>query len=139
MSLDTTQSELDIVTRLKTVIPRVYETEVPDGTVPIVYPLIVVYFGEPTRTGRDRGIVSTRNDTLRAFCTVQIQAKDASAARVIANKVRTTMTGYRPTDCGEMVLEGGSAYPSSAASIVQPTIYYREIGYSWLTNLSYNA
>ena len=137
MSLDTTQAEAAIVSRLITVLSRVYVTEVPDSVTP-VYPLVVIYFGDPVRIGTDRGIVSTRNDTQRGFAVIQVQAPTDAAARDIKNKIRVSMVGYRPTDCGEMVLEGGYGY-SKAATTVKPTIYYREVGMSWLTNLSYNA
>jgi len=137
MSLDTTQAEAAIVARLSAVLSRVYVTEVPDSVAP-VYPLVVIYFGDPVRTGTDRGIVSTRNDTQRGFAVIQVQAPTDAAARDIKNKIRVSMVGYRPTDCGEMVLEGGYGY-SKAATTVKPTIYYREVGMSWLTNLSYNA
>lgn len=137
MSLDTTLAEADIVVRLKTITPRVYVTEVPDNVTP-VYPLIVIYFGDPVRIATDKGIVSTRNDTLRGFAVIQVQAPTDTVARDIKNKVRVSMPGYRPTDCGEMVLEGGYGY-SKAATSVKPTIYYREVGMSWLTNLSYNV
>jgi len=137
MSLDTTQAEAAIVARLVTVLSRVYVTEVPDSVTP-VYPLVVIYFGDPVRIGTDRGIVSTRNDTQRGFAVIQVQAPTDAAARDIKNKIRVSMVGYRPTDCGEMVLEGGYGY-SKAATTVKPTIYYREVGMSWLTNLSYNA
>ena len=137
MSLDTTAAEAAIIARLATTLSRVYVTEVPDNVTP-VYPLIVVYFGDPVRIGTDRGIVSTRNDTQRGFAVIQVQAPTDDAARIIKNKIRVSMVGYRPTDCGEMVLEGGYGY-SKAATGVKPTIYYREVGMSWLTNLSYNA
>lgn len=135
MSLDTTQAETDIINRLKTVaVPRVYTTEVPDGVSP-TYPLIVVYFGDPARITTDRGIVTTRDDTLRGYALVQIQAPTDAAANIVKNKVRANLTGYRPTDCGEMMLEGGFSY-SRSSSTAPPTIYYREVAFSWLTNLS---
>lgn len=135
MSLDTTSAEADILARLETIVPRVYTTEVPDGISP-VYPLIVVYFGDPIRIGTDRGIVSTRNDTLRGYGLVQVQAPTDAAANAVKNRVRNALTGYRPTDCGEMMLEGGFAYSRSSGA-AKPTLYYREVAFSWLTNLSW--
>lgn len=136
MSLDTTAMEDSIITELKTIIPRVYISSVPDGVAP-VYPYIVVYFGEPMRIASDRGIVSTRNDTLRAYATCEVVAPTDDAARKIVNKIRLALTGFRPTDSGEMGREGGGGY--SSARKASELLYYRSVGFSWLTNLSWNS
>ena len=135
MALTTQPAEDAIVARLKTIVPRVYVTEVPDGVSP-VYPYIVVYFGEPTRMSKDRGIVSTRQDTLRGFATFQVVSPTDAASNAVKNAIRESLPGYRPPDCGEMMLEGGGGY-SKAATGTAPTLYYREVAMSWLTNLSW--
>jgi len=134
MVLSTSAVEADVIAQLKTIVPRVYTTSVPEGISPD-YPLIVVYFLEPVRTSADRNVVSTRFDTLRGGCTVEIQAPTDDAANKVKDKVRN-LAGYRPPDCGEMQLEGGTAIYPHTSNGLNPTLYFRYVAFSWLTNLS---
>ncbi len=139
MSLDTEPTEKDIKTRIETLFPgtpRVWVSAVPDNVPTPQTPYCVLYFGSPVRTGSDHHITSTRNDTLRGFVTVQWISRDDESCRAMANKTRNLLTGYRPVDSGEMILEGGGSY-SSANGGVKPTLFYRETGYSYRTNLSW--
>lgn len=136
MSLNTGPTEDSIITQLKTVISRVYGTEVPSDIV-VVYPFIVVYFGTPIRSGLDHHITSVRNDTQIGYLTVQTISTTDISARDINNKVRDKLVGFIPTDGSEMVPEGGISY-SKVNSLAQPTKYYRESAFSYRTNLSWN-
>jgi hypothetical protein len=135
MSLDTTQTETDIINRIKTVLPRVYITEVPDGTDP-GDPYVVVYFGEPSRIGTDHHLTSTRNDTLRGFLTIQVISRTDAAASAIKNRIKNALVGFRPADSGEIIAEGGLSY-SEASTSGASTKYYRELGFSYMTNLTW--
>lgn len=136
MTLNLTPEE-DILSRVQTnVLSRTYDTEVPEGTTP-AYPYVVVYFGTPVRSASDHHITSTRNDTLIGYVTVQVISKDAVSARAIASKAQGELTGYRPVDSGEMILDGGTAY-SRVATDTKPTRFYRELAFSYRTNLTFN-
>jgi hypothetical protein len=137
MSLSTSSVEDAIEERLKTINPRVYISEVPDDVSTPKSPYIVVYFGGPIRAAGDHHITSSRNDTNIFYCTVQVIGRTDKAARDVNNLIRDSLTGFRPPDCGEMVLEGGLSY-SSGNGDTKPTDYYRETGYSMRTNLSWN-
>lgn len=134
--LDTTQTEVDIENRIKTVMPRVWVTEVPMGVNP-GDPYAVVYFGDPIRTATDHHITSTRNDTLRGYFTVQVIASTEAAARAVKNRIKNALVGYVPTDSGEIMSEGGMSY-SAANTSGSSTKYYREMGFSYFTNLGFN-
>ena len=136
MGLETSPTEDDIVTRLKTIIPRVYTTEVEAGVSP-VYPLIVAYFGTPVRMAHGRSIMSTRQDALRGYGRFDVAAPTDAAARVIKDRILDSMVGYRPTNAGEMTLEGGAQYARASLDGGEP-LYYRSVALSWVTNLAYN-
>jgi len=139
MPLSPILTEDAITARLATIVPRVYTTEVPDGVAP-VYPYIVVYFGTPVRMARGRNLMSTRQDAMRGYCMIEVAAPTDAAARAVQGAVIESLTGYRPTNAGEMTLEGGAGGGySRAATGTNPTVYYREVAYSWVTNLAWNA
>ena len=138
MSLDVTQTETEIEDRLKTIIPRVYNTEVPAGIDPSPQgkPYMVVFFGDPIRTAGDHHITSTRSDVLRGYFTVQVVGADFASVRAIRDRVKNALVGFRPFDSGEIVAEGGISY-SRAASNGSDVKYIRELGFSYKTNLTF--
>jgi hypothetical protein len=136
MSLETTPTEDDIVARISTqVIPRVVDTEVPEATT-VAVPYILIEWGGPVRSEQDHHITSTVNDTLIGYGTFTVVSSDARSAKQVADKLRKALTGYRPVDSGEMILEGGVTY-SNATTTVKPNRFYRSLAYSWRTNLSW--
>lgn len=136
MSLDTGPTEAAIEAEIKTTLghDRVYVTQVPDGLTP-KYPYVVLYYGEPIRSARDRHITTTRDDVLVGYVTVQVISTTDSSANAVKNRIKNALTGFRPIDSGEMVLEGGMAY-SDADTRVSPTRYFRELGFTYRTNLT---
>jgi hypothetical protein len=131
--IDTTQTEEDILDQIKTVLPRVYVSEVPDNVDP-GDPYIVVYFGDPIRIATDHHVENVRHDTMIGYFTVQVISKTDKAARDIKNRVKSALVGFRPYDSGAIVAEGGVSRSRSATESV-PKMYYRENGYSYLTNM----
>lgn len=118
----------------------VYTSEVPeDGDINwnngLFSPYLVVFFGGPIRSARDKGIVSTRFDTTILYCTVEVYAPVADTAAFLKDKVVDVLTGFRPPDCGEMVLEGGLAY-SKASNEVRPTQYIDSTAFTTRGNLT---
>lgn len=136
MTLDTTPLEEDIEATVRSVISRVWISEIPADVVTPQMPYAMIYFGGPIRSAADHHITSTRNDTNIGYCTVQIVSSTNDSARDVNNRVRNALVGHRPPDCGEMALEGGLTY-SYGSDIVKPTKYYRETGYSYRTNLQW--
>lgn len=136
MSLDTTATETDILNAIKTAVghDRVWPTEVPDGQ-DAAFPYVIVYFGEPIRASGGRHITSTRDDLLIGYITVQVVSTTDASANAVKNRIKAALTGFRPVDSGEMVLEGGMGY-SAAQTQVKPTRYFRELAFSYRTNLT---
>lgn len=142
MTLKTTGFETYVVDRIKAAYPNlpVYDSEVPEDSA-IKYanglfsPFVVVYFGGPIRAARDRGIVSTRNDSTILYCTVEAYAPTSDTARVVRDNMIDLLTGSFPPDCGELSLEGGFSY-SRASATVRPTQYIRSLAFSTRGNLS---
>ena len=143
MSLDTTPIRNAIKARVATIPGMVvFEDEIPDNeTVPTtssgkLKPYVVLYFTEPARSARGRGIVSTRHDTNMMLCTAQVIAGDTNAANLQIDNVRDVLTGWYPPDAGEMTLYGGSAY-SRKGGTVAPTEYVRETVFRFPCNLTF--
>lgn len=137
MTLDTTATEAAILARLRTILPRFYDTKLPDNETPR-YPYGIVLFGEPQRTGTDRHVSGTRNDVQVGYVTVRVISTDVDSAKAIKNAVRDSLTGYRPPDSGEMGLEGGFG-TSSASTETRPTLFIRDTSFSYKTNLNWNT
>lgn len=127
--------EDDITAKLKTINSRVYVSEVPPDA--SNFPLMVCYFGGPIRSGQDHSLRGSRSDTMIAYLTVQVMSTTDSSARDVADLVRDLLMGYHPTNCGEMVVEGGMNY-SNVATSAAPTKYYREVAFTFRTNLADN-
>lgn len=135
--LDTGPLEDDIEAVVKTVCTRTWVSEIPSDVATPQMPYVILYFGGPIRSASDHHITSVRNDTMIGYCTVQVVSSTDKSARDVNNRIRNALVGYRPTDAGEMASEGGLAY-SRGNNDVKPTKYYRETGYSYRTNLSWN-
>lgn len=137
MPLNPSAAEDSIVEELEDIIPRVYDTEVPDGVSP-VYPMIVCYFGDPIRTARGRNILSVKNDPQRAYVLVQVASETVQSTKDIYGAVREKLIGFCPDNSGEMVPEGLGVSYSRSNGNSKPTVYYREAGFSYITNLEWN-
>ena len=138
--LDPTQAFNDIQDLLSTGPWDVYADEVPeDGTINwkngLFDPFVVVYFGGPIRSGTDRSLISTRYDSTVLTCTVEVYAPKAQDARSIKGKITDMLTGFRPTDCGELTIALTNQY-SRASNNVRPTNYISAVGFSCVSNLS---
>ena len=104
--------------------------EVGDGT---FTPYVGVIFGGPIANVRDRGIVGVRQDLMTAYCIVRVAAPDAAVCRLLHDKVFNLLTGWSPTNSGQMEPKSGMAYSTGNANL-RPTRYYREHSYSYPTN-----
>jgi hypothetical protein len=136
MSLDTGPLEDDIEAVVRSVVPRVWISEVPDTVQTPAYPYAVIYFGGPFRAAGDHHMTSTRNDTNIAYCTVRVVSETDKSARDVNNRIRNALVGHIPPDSGEMGLEGGLTF-NNGSGAVKPTKFFRETGYTFRTNLNW--
>lgn len=136
MSLKTGQYEDEVLELVKTVCPRVFDTEVPEPGKTPAMPYVVLRWTEPVRTARDRHITSTRNDGQRGGLFLEVVSATSTSARDMKDLIKDTLTGFRPTDCGEFVAEGGIAF-SRANTEPKPTSYVRGVYFSFRTNLGW--
>lgn len=143
MTLGITAQVEDIATLMKTnLVPTVYDTEIPPATTVaytngIMDPYYVVTFGGPVRASQGRGIVSTRNDVTMLYCTVSCVAPDITGRNYLVDAAIDLLTGYKPVDSGEMVLDGGLQY-SNAYADVRPVKYYKDLSFIFRSNLTSN-
>jgi len=113
------ESQQEIVTLLKTIpnIP-IHEDELPDeipvtmspGT-DMIQPFITVSFGgEVEAPRRINGIVGARHDTAESTIVLQAVASTPATARLVLQRARNKLLGYKPTGCGEIrnALFGGT-------------------------------
>lgn len=144
MSLETAPIEEAIESRLDAnMAQQIFNSEAPeDAELAIVNglfkPYLVLYFGGPVRAQGDHHIVSTRHDTTIFYCTVQVNAARYTEARDIKDRVVELLTGFRPPNAGEMILEGGMGYSRNAGSKELPTVYVRETAFTMRANLSFD-
>lgn len=142
--LDPTAAWSDVVQTLDDEFPvTIYESQVPEDANIVVTnglfnPFIVVYSGGPIRSGTDHHITGSRNDTTVLYWTIAIYSPRVDTTNLLAGQVVTLLAGYRPPDCGEMMLDGGLSY-ERGSNTVRPTQYVREIAFTARSNLSWNA
>lgn len=142
MSLNPEPAFADVDARLRTIISRVYDAEIPeDEATPTdaagqMLPYIVAMTGGPIRSRRDRNLVTARRDGTILYWTIATYAPTASLARAYKGRVVDSLTGFRPTDCGELVLDGGMEF-TRASNSYRPTVYINTVHFSTVSNLSW--
>ena len=119
----------------------VYRSEIPEddaleyderGT---LRPFLVVEFGGPIRSARDRGIVSVRMDPYIIFLTVTAVAARAQDADAMKGLVIDTLLGLRVPDTGELQLSGAMSY-GRASNSIRPTQFIASQSFQTITNLT---
>ena len=139
MSLDLLAVQDQITAKLNELPQDVYETSVPDNK-KVAYsnnmflPYIVVFYGDMSESPRGRGITSVRNNAGLSYAIVRCIAPTDRAAKQVAGLVRDKLTGFQPTDAGELRLSsGGSSYVETDNSTAS-THYITEIPYVFIVN-----
>lgn len=141
MSLDTSDLEDDVLAKIGELFPK----EVFDGTIPedsslkydsrdTLIPFAIVEWGDLRRLPNDRGIVSVRQDTYMYYFTISVVAGRSRDARRLMRAVTNGITGYRPTDGGEVVPKATMSF-SRASNANRPTQYIYSTTYECVTNL----
>jgi hypothetical protein len=139
LSLDLLAVQDQITAKLNELPQDVYETSVPDNK-KVAYsnnmflPYIVVFYGDMSESPRGRGITSVRNNAGLSYAIVRCIAPTDRAAKQVAGLVRDKLTGFQPTDAGELRLSsGGSSYVETDNSTAS-THYITEIPYVFIVN-----
>ena len=139
MSLDLLAVQDQITVKLNELSQDVYETAVPEdvkiknGANGLFLPYIVAIYSDMQESALGRGILSTRYNTGTSFCVIECVAPTQRAARQVANLVRDKLTGFKPTDAGELRLIGGNNYSSIDGSGI-PRKYISEVSFVFTVN-----
>lgn len=142
MGLDTYPLEQSIQAKLESIFPlKVYDDDIPEdesleydshGT---LVPFMIVEWGDLTRPLKDRTLVSVRNDSYNFFFTVSVVTGRSEDTSVFFGKLMDGLTGFRPTDSGEVIPKGSMRFSRSAV-INRPTQYIRSATFQCITNLT---
>jgi hypothetical protein len=140
MSLNLLAVHDQITAKLNTDLPQdVYETAVPDdkkighGANALFKPYVVVTYGDMTEAGNQTGIISAKYNLGMSYCTIACVAPTQRAARQVADLVRNSLVGFRPTDGGELRLAGGRNYGDVDGNAV-PKKYISELNFVFPVN-----
>ena len=139
MSLDLLAVQNQIVVHLKTMAQDVYVTAVPDdskikhGPAGLFLPYVVVLFSDMKESATGNGITSVRHNPGLSYCVVQTYAPTDVSARQVSNIVRDKLTGFKPTDAGELRLAGGKTYSTVEYNAV-PKKYVSEVAFMFIVN-----
>lgn len=138
MGLSLLPIEDQIITKLKELPQTVYENGVPDDA-NLVYsngtmlPFIVPFFGGFARALDGRGITSVRQDLGESYIIIQCVGPTERSSRQVADLVRNKMTGFTPSDAGEMIPASNSRYVTPDFSS-RPAKYISEVTFRYAVN-----
>lgn len=140
MALSLLPVQDSIVVKLNELAQTVYENGVPDDTQleyqnGIMLPFIVPFFGGYARSTDGRGIVSSRQDLGQSYCIIQCVGPTERSSRQVADSVREKMTGFIPTDAGEMRPVGNSRVVLPDFSS-RPAKYVTEVTFTYPVNVN---
>lgn len=138
MGLSLIPIEDQIVTRLKELPQTVYENGVPDDanlqySNSVMLPFIVPFFGGFSRSLDGKGIVSSRQDLGESYVVIQCVAPTERSSRQVADIVRDKMTGFIPSDAGEMIPSGSPRFVTPDFSS-RPAKYISEVIFRYAVN-----
>lgn len=139
MSLDLLAVQDQITAKLNELAQDVYETSVPEdvkiktGANGLFLPYIVAVYGDMQESALGKGITSSRYNTGTSFCVIECVAPSERPARQVANLVRDKLTGFKPTDAGELRLVGGNNY-STIDGLSTPRKYVSEVSFIFTVN-----
>lgn len=139
MALDLLAVQDSIVNKLRELPQDVYETAVPDDSKlrfdsnGMILPYIVIEYSDMYEMANANGILSGRMDTKMSYVVVSCVGPTERSARQVANLVRDKLTGFVPTDAGEMRLSGGGvSYTKPEAKLNR---YMNELAFTFPVNI----
>jgi len=139
LSLDLLAVHDQITTKLNELNQDVYDISVPEdtkikmGANGLFLPYVVAVYSDMQESSNGKGILSTRYNTGTSFCVVECVGPTQRSARQVANLVRDKLTGFIPTDAGELRLVGGTNYTQLDSSAV-PKKYISEVSFIFTVN-----
>jgi len=139
LSLDLLSVQDQIVTQLETMAQDVYVTAVPDdtkvkhGATGLFLPYVVALFADVKEAASGNGITSVRHNPGISYCVIQSHGPTERSARQVANVIRDKLTGFTPTDAGELRLSGGRTY-STVENNAVPKKYISEVAFTFIVN-----
>lgn len=139
MALNLLPTQDDIIAKLRELSQDVYETSAPDDSKlrfdsnGMILPYIVVEFSDMYEAAGAAGILSSKYDVKTAYIVVSCIGPTERSVRQVAELVRNKLTGYIPTDAGEMRLfSGGLSY---AQAEQKPNRFTTELAFTFSVNI----
>lgn len=138
MSLNILAVHDQIATKLKELPQDVYETSAPDDSKlrfnanGMILPYIVIEYSDMYPAPEGRGIVSSKYDVGQSFIIVSCVGPTERSVRQVADLVRDKLTGFKPTDAGELTPSGGGV--GYTAQDPKPNRYITELGFTFMVN-----
>lgn len=94
----------EIGDRIRAIVPAntpVYHMGVPKGVEPPSR-MVTYSFSSPTWVRRGAGIVNSKKDLHQVMCSIKVDAATADEAHDISLDIFWELTGFKPTNCGEL-------------------------------------
>lgn len=121
----------DIADKIREVIPDkvpVYHIGTPPG-VQAPRTFVTYSFASPTWVRGGAGIVSARKDIHQVMCSVKVDAASADESYNMSQDIFWGLTGFKPTNCGEMKVAVSGAWgrvegQSRPATFSQSIVFY---------------
>lgn len=139
MSLNLLAVQDQIAAKLRELPQDVYETASPDDSKlrfdesGMILPYIVLEYADMYESAQPGGILSSRYDVKTSYVVAACIAPTERSARQVAELVRDKLTGFTPTDAGELTLTGGGV--SFTAPEAKPNRYVAELSFTFPVNI----
>lgn len=141
MSLNLIAVHDQIATKLRELPQDVYETSAPDDAKlkhdgnGNLLPYIVVEFSDMYASNSGKGITGAKYNVGQSFIVVTCVSTNQRACRQVADAVREKLTGFIPSDAGELVPSGGTVQYSNPDA--KPNRYVAEVGFTFAVNTAW--
>lgn len=138
MSLNLLAVHDQITAKLRELPQDVYETSAPDDSKlrfdanGMILPYIVVSYSDMYEGIDSKGIISARYDLGVSYADILCVGPTERSTRQVADLVRDKLTGFIPTDAGELRFAGGARYASVDP---KPNRYESELSFTFPVNL----
>lgn len=140
MSLNLLAVQDQITAKLDELAQDVYETAAPDDSKLSfdasgnLLPYIVIQYAD-MYPGNGNGITGARYNSGQSYAVVTCVSGNQRASRQVADLVRDKLTGFSPTDAGELRLAGGTIDYSNPDA--KPNRYVTEVGFTFVVNTAW--
>lgn len=141
MSLNLLAVHDQITAKLQELPQDVYETAAPDDSKLAfdangnLLPYIVVQFSDMYPSSTGNGVVGAQYDVGQSYIVVTCVSTNQRACRQVADSVRSKLTGFSPSDAGELRPAGGSIQYANPDS--KPNRYVTEVGFTFPVNTAW--